>query len=324
MLFSLQTSPQEGVTWERWRRLVRAAEDLGFDSLRRADHYYSYFGDVRQESLETWVTLAVAAAETRRIRLGNLVCSVTFRHPALLARMAAQVDALSGGRLELGLGAGHYVREHQAFGIPFPAVAARMEMLEETCQVVRALWGPGPATFSGRHYQLRDAECYPKPAQERLPILIGGSGERRTLRIVAKHADAWNIMFAGPDAFCRKRDILLRHCAEVGRDPREIRSTLASGILLGRDRAELRRHAEGAIVANAFLPRDVDAALEELRRRAWLIGSPDEVLSGLRELEEAGVQEFMMQHKDSDNWELLELVGTAVLPHVKAARSPAA
>ncbi len=317
MRVGIQISAHEGVSWERWRRLARTVEELGFDSLWRADHFFSYSGDRRKESLETWVSLAVAAVETRRIRLGTLVCPVTFRHPALLARMAAQVDLLSEGRLELGLGAGHYAAEHQAFGIPFPATPVRMEMLEETCQVLRALWGPGPATFQGRHYRLQNAECYPKPAQRHLPILIAGRGERRALRIAAQYADHWNIIASSREEFVRKRAVLESHCGDVGRDPKQVRSSLETGVLTGRDLAELRGHVVRARAVNPGLSADPDVAATELRQRGWLVGPPDQIVAGIRHLADSGVHEFIMQHKDSDNWRLLELVATRVLPLVR-------
>ena len=316
MRLGVQISAHEGVPWDRWRRLATTVEDLGFHSLYRSDHYFSYSGDRRQDALETWTTLAVAALETSRIRLGTLVCPVTFRHPALLARMAAQVDTLSGGRLELGLGAGHYVGEHEAFGIPFPEIGARMDMLEETCQVLRALWGPGPADFCGRHYRLEGAACYPKPVQPRLPIMIGGRGERRTLRIAAEHADHWNILGADLDGFAAKRGVLERHCAALERDPREVRCSLEVGMITGRDLDEMRRHTVRAGAVNPGLARDPDAAMAQLRERGWLVGPPDGVVSELARLGEAGVDELIVQHKDSDNWALLESVGERVLPHV--------
>ncbi|MEE9285787.1 MAG: TIGR03560 family F420-dependent LLM class oxidoreductase, partial [Dehalococcoidia bacterium] len=192
MQLGLMIEGQEGLTWEGWRRLARAAEKLGFSSLWRSDHHFSLVGNTIRPALETWISLVAAAQETKRVRFGPLVCSMTFRHPSLLARMAAQVDVLSGGRLEVGVGAGWNVPEHEAFGFPFPPLKTRMDMLEEGVQVMQALWGEGKASFNGRHYQLKDAVCYPKPAQSPLPLVIGGIGERRTLRIAARFAHHWN------------------------------------------------------------------------------------------------------------------------------------
>jgi alkanesulfonate monooxygenase SsuD/methylene tetrahydromethanopterin reductase-like flavin-dependent oxidoreductase (luciferase family) len=170
---------QENLTWERWRHLAATVERLGFESFWRSDHFSSNI-DPGRDSLETWVTLAVAAAETTRIRFGPLVCPMSFRHPSLLARMAAAVDVLSGGRLILGLGAGWNAREHRAFGLPFPPLRERLDRLEEGIKVIRRLLGDGPASFDGRHFRLEGADPHPKPAaRPRLPLLIAGGGEQR-------------------------------------------------------------------------------------------------------------------------------------------------
>jgi alkanesulfonate monooxygenase SsuD/methylene tetrahydromethanopterin reductase-like flavin-dependent oxidoreductase (luciferase family) len=164
MRFGIMLEGQEGLTWDHWHRIAARVEASGLDSLWRSDHFFSVMGAVERDSLETWASLAVLADRTRRLRFGPLVCSMTFRAPALLARMAAAVDQLGDGRLELGVGAGWYEREHQAFGIPFPPVKERMDRLEEGIEVLRRLWGPDPARFEGRYWQLRDAVCRPNPA----------------------------------------------------------------------------------------------------------------------------------------------------------------
>src|SRR5690606_33468580 len=220
---------QEGLNWDRWRRIIRATEDLGYESLFRSDHFFSLSGPHDRDALETFLSFVLVAEESSRIRFGPLVASMTFRHPSLVARMAAQIDVLSEGRFILGLGAGWNVPEHEAFGIPFPPVRERMDRLEEGIQVVRTLWGEGPASFEGRYYQLQDVECYPKPAQSPAPILVGGSGEKRTLRIVAQYADEWNVTGQTVETYRHKDEVLRAHCEAVGRDQASIRRSMMCG-----------------------------------------------------------------------------------------------
>lgn len=306
---------QEGLTWDRWKRVVRATEDLGFESLWRSDHFFSLMGDRKQEALETFVSLVHAAEATRRIRFGTLVCSVTFRHPSLLARMAAQVDQLSEGRFVLGVGAGWNVPEHEAFGLPFPPIGERMDMLDESIRVMRALWSDGAATFEGRHYRLKDAVCHPKPAQRPLPLLVGGSGEKRTLRIVAEHADEWNAVGVDIEGYRRKREVLARHCADVGRDPATIRHSQMCAFVIGRDEAAQRRHLEAMTGGGTLFGMEPQQALERMRGH-WLIGTPAQIVEELGRREEAGITRVMLQHLAIDHVEALELMASDVLPKV--------
>jgi F420-dependent oxidoreductase-like protein len=198
MQLGVLVEAEAGLTWERWRRLVAEVERLGFESLWLSDHFLS-LSTAERDSLEPWVALTVAAAETTRVRLGPLVSPMTFRHPAMLARMAVAVDNLSGGRLVLGVGAGWNDVEHRTYGIPYPPARERLDMLEEGIEVIRRLLGDAPAHFAGRHYQLDGADLQPKAAQRpHLPLLIGGMGERRTLPLVARYADEWNLTTADP------------------------------------------------------------------------------------------------------------------------------
>lgn len=202
-------------TW-RW------ADDLGYDTAWIPDHFYAGFGDPAGPCLEAWSVLAAMAEATRRIRIGPMVLGNTYRHPAVVANMAATLDHISGGRLTLGLGAGWMQIEHDGYGIPLPPARERLDRLDEAAQVIKLLFTEQRATFAGRYYQLHDALCEPKPVQRpHPPLLIGGGGEQRTLRIVAKHADEWNGE-VGPSGMARKLGILHEHCAAVGRDPRDI------------------------------------------------------------------------------------------------------
>ena len=195
MDIGLMVEGQNGLTWERWIHILHLAERLRFPTVFRSDHY---FIGPQQDSLEAYLSFAVAARETSSIRFGPLVSPVTFRSPVDVGRMAAQLDQLSAGRFVMGMGAGWNEAEHRAYGIPFPPVKERFDRLDEAVQVVKALWAPGPASFAGRYYQLDGADCQPRPTGGRPPILIGGSGEKRTLKLVARYANEWNAVNLSP------------------------------------------------------------------------------------------------------------------------------
>jgi len=309
---------QEDLNWDLWRRIIRATEDSGFESLWRSDHFFSLSGPTDRDALETFISFVLVTEESSRIRFGPLVSSMTFRHPSLLARMAAQIDVLSGGRFILGMGAGWNVPEHEAFGLPFPALGERMDRLEECVQVVQALWADGPATFEGKHYQLREATCFPKPAQSPLPLLIGGRGERRTLRMVARYANEWNVVGVDIEEYQRLAGVLERHCAEVGRDPSEIRHTQMSAPIVGRDDAEVKAHfARGAEKSPALAQGSADETLAGMAKRGWLIGSPAQIVDELGRREEAGITRTMLQHHANDDFGTVELIASEILPQVQ-------
>jgi F420-dependent oxidoreductase-like protein len=208
--------------WRELARAWRAADDLGYDSVWIPDHFYAGFGDPNGPCLEAWSVLAAMAAQTTRVRIGPMVLGNTYRHPAVVANMAATTDHIADGRLILGLGAGWMQAEHDGYGIALPPPRERLERLDEACQVMKLLWTERRASFEGQYYQLRDALCEPKPVQRpRIPLLIGGGGERLTLRVVARHADVWNGE-VGPSGMARKIAALEQHCRAVGRDPDEI------------------------------------------------------------------------------------------------------
>jgi F420-dependent oxidoreductase-like protein len=309
---------QEGLNWESWQRIARAVEDLGFESLWRSDHFFSFSNPRERDSLETWVSLGFLATETKRIRFGPMVCAMTFRHPSMLARMAAGVDALSGGRLELGVGAGWNAVEHEAFGVPFPPLRTRMDLLDEGLEVIRRLWTESPANYAGRHFQLKDATLLPKPAQQpRPPLIVGGNGERRTLRAVARYADEWNATSIAPEGYRAKVAALERHCAAAGRDPATIRRSYMAGFVIGRDAGELRKRLAG--VGSAFPPLasgPPDQVLPAIRARGWFVGSPAEVVAQLRGLAALGVERALLQHLDLGNFDVLEQIAREILPNV--------
>jgi F420-dependent oxidoreductase-like protein len=315
MKLGIMIEGQEDLTLERWTRIGSVAEDLGFESLWRSDHFMSLMGGTR-DAPETWVTLVQTASETRRIRFGPLVCPMTFRHPSLLARMATTVDRLSDGRLVLGVGAGWNEREHQVYGLPFPPVRQRMDMLEEGIQVILGLQGDGPTTFTGKHYQLGGADMQPKPVQRpHIPLLIGGAGEKRTLPIVARYADEWNMTGATPERFRAKSALLDGHCRAMGRNPADIQRSTMTAFLIGDSEAALRKHCEAVQRVIPRLARldtgEVPAAVREL---GWLAGTPDDLIASLQALSAEGVDRVMLQHHDQGNDDVLQLIAKEVMP----------
>jgi F420-dependent oxidoreductase-like protein len=318
MQLGVMIEGQEGLTWERWRQIMARVEALGFESLWRSDHFMSIV-DGDRESLETWVALTLTAAETTRLRFGPLVCPMTFRHPALLARMAAAVDTLSGGRLVLGVGAGWNTQEHRAFGLPFPPLQERMERLEEGLEVITRLWGDEPAQFAGRYYQVEAANPRPKPAQRpRIPILIGTTGQPRMLRIVARYADEWDVPGTiTPAAYRAKSQRLAAYCREINRDPQEILHCVSTAFLIGRTERELQGRVEAMQQLMPHLSSlDMAGVRQTLQKEEWLIGTPGEIVAALQALADEGVQRVMLQHNDQSDFDALELIAHEVMPAV--------
>ena len=307
--FGIMVEGQEGLGWERWRRLAAAAED-SYESLFRSDHLTGLFGDARRESLDTWASLTWLASNTRRIRFGPLVSPLTFYHPALLAKRAAAVDVLSGGRLDLGIGAGWHEGEHRMFGIPFPPLKERMDRLECGARAIRALWRGTPVTLAQPYYPLLAAESHPLPARGRLPLVIGGRGERRALRIVAEHADEWNTTRVTFEDYAQKRAVLERYCREVGRNPGDIRRSLMVPFVVGTTAAEAAARLGRA---RAIFPRVPD---DEAGWRAagFLYGTPAAVVADLRRWEALGIQRVMLQLLDQDDIDVIRLVAREVVP----------
>ena len=222
-------------------RFWRDADELGFHGVWNYDHFYGLYlagQPLDLPTLEGWTTLAAMAKVTSRARIGCMVTGVTYRHPALLANMAVSVDHISGGRLEFGLGAAWHEPEHLTYGIDFPSPGTRIAMLDEACEIIRRLWTEPKIDHEGRFWTLQDAICEPKPVQARIPIVIGGSGPKKTLRVVAKHADEWNAPAADAAEYTRLSNILEEHCADVGRDPKEIKRSVQM-FLFSNDDASL-------------------------------------------------------------------------------------
>ncbi|WP_144119566.1 LLM class F420-dependent oxidoreductase [Catellatospora sichuanensis] len=304
------TEPQQGATYEQLLAVARAAEDAGYGAFFRSDHYLK-MGDVTglPGPTDAWTTLAGLARDTNRIRLGTLMTAATFRYPGPLAISVAQVDAMSGGRVELGIGTGWYAEEHEAYGLPFPSVGERFDRLGEQLHIITGLWSTpvgGAFDFHGKHYTLTRSPALPKPAQQPYPpILIGGGGKRRTPVLAARFADEFNLPFASVEdtaaQFGRVRDA----CVRTGRDPGALRLSNALVLCCGRTDAEVARRA-------AAIGRQVD----ELRANG-LAGSPAEIVEKIGRYAEVGAQRVYLQVLDLTDLDHLELVAAEVAPQVR-------
>ncbi len=295
---------QNGLNWENWKQIARATEDLGFIGLYRSDHFTNMQPpDI--DSLELWVSLAWLADHTSRIEFGPLVTPLSFRNPVLTARMAKDVDALSNGRLTLGLGAGWQEREHSIFGFDLKEPGPRFDRFEEGVEVVyRLLREPGPVSFAGEYSRLREASLLPRPVGAgRPPIMIGGRGWNRTLRVTARYADEWNCNFRSPKVFARLNARLNGLLEEAGRSPEEVRRSLANTTIFGRNDRELRRKIE----ARGLSP-------DRLAEFGIIHGTGSQIVEQLGHYQEAGVQRIMLQWLELDDLDGLAALAEAVLP----------
>ena len=308
MKLRIFTEPQQGADYRTLRAVALAAEDLGFDAFFRSDHYLAMGGSGRPGPTDAWATLAALAVETSRIRLGTMMSAATFRLPGPLAITAAQVDQMSGGRVELGLGTGWFEREHTAYGIPFPSLGERFDQFEEQLAIITGLWATGEGetfSFAGTHYQLSDSPALPKPAQRpRPPVLLGGTGARRTPRLAARYADEFNLAFRtvrdSAAAFARVREA----CEAAGRDASSMIYSVAQTVCCGKDEAEFRRRA-------AAIGRDPDTM-----RESGIAGTPGEVAAGIADFAGIGAERVYLQVLDLSDLDHLALIASDVVPQV--------
>ena len=302
------TEPQEGATYDDLLAVARAAEELGFSGFFRSDHYLHMGGDGRPGPTDAWTTLAGLARDTSTIRLGTLVSSATFRLPGPLAVQVAGVDQMSGGRVELGLGAGWFAAEHTAYGIPFPDVRERFDRLEEQLAVITGLWStPSGETFTheGRYYPVTDSPALAKPVQPGgVPVIVGGAGPRRTPALAARYAAEFNAGFKSVDETARLFRQVRDACAAQGRDPASLTCSAAQVLCLGRDEAGVRRRAEA-----------IGRAPGELRANG-LAGTPEEVVDRIGALADAGATRLYLQVLDLSDLDHLADVAHLVVPQV--------
>ncbi|MBW4702611.1 MULTISPECIES: LLM class F420-dependent oxidoreductase [unclassified Micromonospora] len=303
------TEPQQGATYDQLLTVARAAEDAGYGAFFRSDHYVAMGSSTGEPGpTDAWTTLAGLARDTSRIRLGTLVTAATFRLPGPLAITVAQVDQMSGGRVELGIGAGWFAEEHTAYGIPFPSVGERFDRLEEQLAVITGLWAtPAGERFdhAGKHYPVANSPALPKPVQQpRPPILLGGKGPKRTPRLAARYADEFNLPFVSVDETVAQFGRVRAACAEAGRDPGTLRWSNALVLCCGRDDAEVARRA-------AVIGREP----AELRQNG-VAGTPAEVVDTIGRYAEAGSERIYLQVLDLADLDQLELVAAEVMPQL--------
>jgi F420-dependent oxidoreductase-like protein len=297
-------------SWEELRRTWHLLDDLGYDTAWTFDHFFPIFGDPSGPCLEGWIALTALMAQTSRVRAGVLVTGNTYRHPAVLAKMGATLDHISGGRLILGLGAAWFEREHVAYGIPFYTMAERIRRLGEAAQLIKRLWTEPQVTFEGRFYRLQEAYCEPKPVQRpHPPIMIGGGGEKLTLRVVAEQADQWNT-FGSPEDFRRKIAILREHGRAVGRNTEEIEVSWA-GVMHVTDSASEKAALMQALAETYGRPME---AVEP----TVLVGSIEEIIERIGRYLEVGVTHFICVARPPFHHPSLRQFAERVIPRVRA------
>ncbi|TME21417.1 MAG: LLM class F420-dependent oxidoreductase [Chloroflexi bacterium] len=308
MRFGIQTGPQH-VSWGELVDIWQVADGLKFDTAWTFDHFFPIMSDPKGSQLEGWVALTALAMKTQQVRVGTLVTGITYREPAVLAKMGATLDVITGGRLEMGLGAAWFQGEHEALGIPFPPVAERIKRLGEACEVIRRMWTEDVATFDGQYYQLKEAYCNPKPVQKpHPPILIGGGGEQLTLKMVARHADAWNA-FGAPDVLRHKIEVLEGHCRAIGRDPQTIEKSVSVPPVLSKDASKL-----DAMLADMASRRAM--TLDEAKA-GMLWGSPDQAIKKIEAYRDMGVTHIILSLRVPYDASQLELFAREVIPAVR-------
>jgi F420-dependent oxidoreductase-like protein len=311
----LMIEGQEGVTWDQWLALALACEEHGFQAMFRSDHYLSFGHPNEWGSLDAWATLAALGARTERIQLGTMVSPVTFRHPAELAKSVVTADHVSGGRVELGMGAGWFEGEHRAYGFAFPLTSERMEILEEQLEIVHRLWDRDEETvsFEGTHYRLENCPALPKPLQDpHPPLIMGGGAKVRSARLAARWADEYNMNFVSPQQCRAGRERLSSACEQAGRDPGSLRLSLMTNTLVAADQADLEAKAR-RLMERRGDTGDPAAYLEELGPDR-IAGAPDRVLERLAEYAEAGVERVMLQHLLHDDLDAVALIGAEIIP----------
>jgi F420-dependent oxidoreductase-like protein len=302
------TEPQQGASYDDLLRVAQTAEELGFGAFFRSDHFLAMGTDGLPGPTDSWVTLGALARETSTIRLGTLVTSVTFRSPGLLAIQVAQVDQMSGGRVELGIGAGWYAQEHAAYGFAFPEPPERFDMLEDQLAIITGLWATdhspgGGFTYEGKQHSVKDSPGLPKPHQVKPPIIMGGGGKRRSAALAATYADEYNVSFRPFEEGLPILDRVKRACEDVGRDPATLITSSALVLCVGKDEAEFQRRA-----ANIGQdPADL--------RASQLGGTVSEVLDKVGRYVESGQSRLYLQTLDLHDLDHLRLVAEEVMPH---------
>jgi F420-dependent oxidoreductase-like protein len=303
---------QEGVSWPQWLDLARACEEHGLPTLFRSDHYLNLDGQHPEHgALDAWATLNALAAVTSTLRLGTMVSPATFRHPSLLAKLVTTADQISGGRIELGLGAGWHEREHAAYGFPFAPTRERMDVLEEQLQIVLGNWGEQPFSFEGRHYRLSDLDAQPKPVQRpHPPLIMGGAAGPKSAALAARYADEYNTVFPTLAETRERKRRIDQACERAGREP--IPFSIMTGVLAGADASDLRERAARVSARRGDSAEQLLAAPPD----GWVVGTVDQAAEQLSALKDAGVSRVMCQHLDHDDLEFVALLGRELAPQL--------
>jgi F420-dependent oxidoreductase-like protein len=303
---------QEGVSWSQWVDLARTCEQHGIATMFRSDHYLNLDGmHPERGSLDAWGTLNALAAVTSTLRLGTLVSPATFRHPSILAKLVTTADHVSGGRVELGLGAGWHEREHRAYGFDFPPTGTRMEVLEERLQIVHGTWGNDSFSFGGTHYEIAELDAQPKPVQRpHPPLLMGGLAGPRSAALAARYADEYNTVFPTADDVRERKANVDEACERAGRQPMPF--SVMTGVIVGRDESHLRERIERV----AQIRGDDARSYLSDPPHGWVIGTIEQAAERLGTLRDAGVSRVMCQHLAHEDLDAVALIGEELAPPV--------
>ena len=319
MRFALMIEPQQGLTYEEQLAVARHAEAAGFEALFRSDHYESFPGETGNPTTDAWTVIAGLARDVPRIHLGALVSPVTYRYPGNLAKVVLTADEMSGGRIELGMGAGWHDDEHRRHGFPFPELAERADMLEEALEIVHGLWDePDGWSFIGTHWAIEDSLFRPKPGTlpgrngGRPNIITGGQGNPRAYRIAARWADEFNLSSTSPDAAVAKFAALDEACRAAGREPSSLTHSVMSGVLIGRDRDEVRQRERDLLAAFGGADEESETWMAA-RKPRWVYGTPDEAREVVKRFETAGVQRLMLQDFIARDLAMIDLAGETLI-----------
>ena len=312
MRFALMTEPQQGLSYDEILAVALAAEEVGLEAFLRSDHYTSFPGEAGLPTTDAWATLAGLARDTTRIGLGALVSPVTFRIPGNLAKLVTTTDEMSGGRIELGMGAGWNEQEHHELGIPFPPLGERYDRLEEALAIIHGLWTePDGWSYEGKHWQVRNARFRPRPAfgggRRHTHLILGGDGGPRLSRLVATYADEFNRQSASPERVREAYDNVRGASSTLGRDPETIILSAMVGVLVGESERDVNDRVKAVLEATGA-SGDAKAWLAE-RRGRWVMGTPDEAWERVRALESVGAQRIMLQTFLPRDLEMVRLIG---------------
>jgi alkanesulfonate monooxygenase SsuD/methylene tetrahydromethanopterin reductase-like flavin-dependent oxidoreductase (luciferase family) len=326
MRFVLMLEPQQGLSYGDHVAIAKRAEANGFEALLRSDHYQSFPGPTGQPTTDAWTVVAGLARETDRIGLGVLVSPVTFRHPGTFAKVVTTVDEMSGGRIEVGVGAGWHELEHRQLGLDFPPIRERADLMEDQLAILHGLWGePDGWSYDGHQVVIRDAEFHPKPVDvpgrprtaiggARPRLLVGGQGSPRTYRLAARYADEFNLSSSGPDIARGAFDAVDAACRAIGRDPATMTHSTMAGVLIGRNEAEMAARLTAAIQASG--DDESDGGWLEERLGRWITGTPDEARAMVRRFAAAGVERIMLQDLLPWDLDMIDVMGEVLVGQV--------